>query len=435
MLYNNSSLLAPARLRPAARSRATSGNAAHLDPLGDERFGEAERAARARASRSGCRRPDGGVRPRGLRARAVARHLELAQPLDDRPRLRAERPLARARPTARCRAAATSSRSCSRCSPTFPDLALSVDDVYWMGNEADGYLVAVRWSALGTHRGHGVYGAADRPPGAHLGHLAAAHRAGRIVQEWTLFNEFDVLQQILRDDAGRGRGVSLAARLAAGDALTRCSRRCRAPAQVESAGHTGFDLVVLDPSTGPGGGYALEEHLRAADAAGLPALVRVPAGDRTHILARARRGRDRASSSRTCSTPRAPRRPSPPRTTRRAGGAGFARLHARGRATAPSSLARAPRRAARGDVVDRADRGRARPSPRADAILAVPGVSGVLIGAADLAMSLGHPPDAEIEAVIAAAGRAGVAAMTVVELDRRRCAVRACRRWHTYPRT
>ena len=49
----------------------------------------------------------------------------------------------------------------------------------------------------------------------------------------------------------------------------------------------------------------------------------------------------------------------------------------------------------------------------ADAILAVPGVSAVLIGASDLAMSLGHPPEAEIERVIAAAARAGVPVMTV----------------------
>jgi pimeloyl-ACP methyl ester carboxylesterase len=57
--------------------------------------------------------------------------------------------------------------------------------------------------------------------------------------------------------------------------------------------------------------------------------------------------------------------------------------------------------------------------PEADAILSVPGVTGVLIGAADLSLSLGRPPrrelDAAIDAVIAAAGRAGVAALTVGE--------------------
>ena len=81
----------------------------------------------------------------------------------------------------------------------FPDLALSVDDVYWMGNEADGHLVATRWSAIGTHRGNGVYG----PPTGRRVHIWGISqqliRFGRIVQEWTLFNEFAVLQQLLRD--------------------------------------------------------------------------------------------------------------------------------------------------------------------------------------------------------------------------------------------
>ena len=31
----------------------------------------------------------------------------------------------------------------------FPDLALQIDDIYWMGNDDDGYLVSVRWSILG----------------------------------------------------------------------------------------------------------------------------------------------------------------------------------------------------------------------------------------------------------------------------------------------
>ena len=38
---------------------------------------------------------------------------------------------------------------------SFPNLVLSVEDIYWMGNEQDGYLVSVRWGAIGTHRGNG----------------------------------------------------------------------------------------------------------------------------------------------------------------------------------------------------------------------------------------------------------------------------------------
>ncbi|MET3897996.1 putative ester cyclase [Devosia sp. UYZn731] len=83
----------------------------------------------------------------------------------------------------------------------FPDLAHSVDDVYWMGNDTQGYQVAVRWSLIGTHTGHGIYGT---PSGRRVRMWGISHFAiegGKIVEEWTMFNEFFVLQQILRDTA------------------------------------------------------------------------------------------------------------------------------------------------------------------------------------------------------------------------------------------
>jgi len=83
---------------------------------------------------------------------------------------------------------------------TFPDLAVGVDDVYWMGNDRDGYLVSARWSALGTHRGHGPYGPPTGRRVALWGISQYRIAAGRIEQEWTLFNELDVLQQIYRDE-------------------------------------------------------------------------------------------------------------------------------------------------------------------------------------------------------------------------------------------
>ncbi|MBN6040492.1 ester cyclase [Amycolatopsis sp. 195334CR] len=83
---------------------------------------------------------------------------------------------------------------------TFPDLGVRVDEVYWQGNPADGYSVSARWSGAGTHRGYGMYG---RPTGrrAHLWGITQLYFVnGRIVEEWNLFNEFDVLAQLLRDD-------------------------------------------------------------------------------------------------------------------------------------------------------------------------------------------------------------------------------------------
>lgn len=82
----------------------------------------------------------------------------------------------------------------------FPDLALQVDDVYLMGNERDGYLSSMRWSAVGTHNGFGIYG---KPTGRRV-HLWGISQQriinGRIVEEWMLFNEFEVMQQLFREE-------------------------------------------------------------------------------------------------------------------------------------------------------------------------------------------------------------------------------------------
>jgi len=82
----------------------------------------------------------------------------------------------------------------------FPDLVHQIDDIYWMGNEREGYLVSVRWSVLGTHRGYGIYG----PPTGRRVHIWGINqeviRGGKIVEEWMLFNEFEVMQQIYRDE-------------------------------------------------------------------------------------------------------------------------------------------------------------------------------------------------------------------------------------------
>jgi predicted ester cyclase len=83
---------------------------------------------------------------------------------------------------------------------TFPDLGVSVDEVYWMGNEDEGFSASVRWSGSGTHRGYGMYGA---PTGrrVHLWGISQLYFVGgRIVEEWSLFNEFDVLAQLVADE-------------------------------------------------------------------------------------------------------------------------------------------------------------------------------------------------------------------------------------------
>ncbi|MEM7133004.1 MAG: ester cyclase [Chloroflexota bacterium] len=81
----------------------------------------------------------------------------------------------------------------------FPDLALQIDDIYWMGNDTDGYMTSVRWSITGTHLGMGIYGPPTGRPINMWGITQHEIRNGQITQEWMLFNEFAVMQQIYRD--------------------------------------------------------------------------------------------------------------------------------------------------------------------------------------------------------------------------------------------
>jgi len=81
---------------------------------------------------------------------------------------------------------------------TFPDLKLQVDEVYWMGNEQEGYLISTRWSAEGTHTAGTVY---RDPTGAACqiwGITQWRVKDERIEQEWQLFNEFDLMMQIAK---------------------------------------------------------------------------------------------------------------------------------------------------------------------------------------------------------------------------------------------
>ena len=78
----------------------------------------------------------------------------------------------------------------------FPDAALRVDHLYWLGNDTDGYRVAVRWTLQGTHRGPGLYG---DPSGKRVNIMGISHyhvKNGKFVEEWTVFDEIAVLKQL-----------------------------------------------------------------------------------------------------------------------------------------------------------------------------------------------------------------------------------------------
>ena len=82
---------------------------------------------------------------------------------------------------------------------SFPDLHLTVDDVYWMGNSTEGALIAIRWSMTGTHEGPGRYGP---PTGKSVLLWGITHwvvDGGKVQKEWIMFNEFGVLIQLQKD--------------------------------------------------------------------------------------------------------------------------------------------------------------------------------------------------------------------------------------------
>ncbi len=82
---------------------------------------------------------------------------------------------------------------------TFPDLGMHVDEVYYMGNEQEGFRISVRWTALGTHRGFGLYGKPTNRR-VHLWGISQLYvNHGLVTEEWAMFNEFDVMAQILSD--------------------------------------------------------------------------------------------------------------------------------------------------------------------------------------------------------------------------------------------
>lgn len=78
----------------------------------------------------------------------------------------------------------------------FTDFKMTIDHIYWLGNDEEGYRVALRWSLVGTHNGYGLYG---EPTGkrVYLMLLSQHHiQQGKFVEEWLLFDELALLKQL-----------------------------------------------------------------------------------------------------------------------------------------------------------------------------------------------------------------------------------------------
>jgi len=78
----------------------------------------------------------------------------------------------------------------------FPDLALTIGHQCVQGSAERGYRVATRFTLQGTHEGYGPYGA---PTGRRIFLMCMSHhviRGDKVVQEWTIFDEFTLLKQL-----------------------------------------------------------------------------------------------------------------------------------------------------------------------------------------------------------------------------------------------
>ncbi len=180
----------------------------------------------------------------------------------------------------------------------------------------------------------------------------------------------------------------LKARLAAGETLYGMFVMLPSPAVVEMVGYAGFDYVILDAEHGAAGTEMLENQLRAADAAGIAALVRICGQTPAEVLHALDAGAcgivvphvlDAAQARELVAAAHYP-----PRGRR--GLAGTARAGRHGMTslsehldTALSEILVVPQ------IEDATAVG------QAGAIAAVDGVDAVFVGPADLSLSMGHP--------------------------------------------
>ncbi|MCY3796504.1 MAG: ester cyclase [Chloroflexi bacterium] len=79
----------------------------------------------------------------------------------------------------------------------FPDLSIHLDHFCHVGDERAGYRVATRWQMQGTHTGYGMYGAPTGNPIRLMGFSHHLIQDGLITGEWTVFDEFVLLKQIV----------------------------------------------------------------------------------------------------------------------------------------------------------------------------------------------------------------------------------------------
>ena len=82
----------------------------------------------------------------------------------------------------------------------FPDGKMHFDHFCSLGDDASGYRTSLRWTFTGTHLGYGIYGKPSGKPVRVMGITQAFVRSGKILEEWTVFDELNLLCQIYQPD-------------------------------------------------------------------------------------------------------------------------------------------------------------------------------------------------------------------------------------------
>ena len=187
-------------------------------------------------------------------------------------------------------------------------------------------------------------------------------------------------------------------RLTAGDRLTGLFLGLPSPAMVEMIGYAGFDFVILDAEHGPAGTAALEHMMRAANCAGIAAIVRVAGPEEIlHALDAGAAGiLVPHVTSAACARDIVAKAYFPPRGSRgisgltRAARYGFSGGYLASRHEATSVIA----------MIEDADA-----LPHVADIATTEGVDALFIGPADLAGSMGFPGQPNHPKVVAAIAR------------------------------
>lgn len=86
----------------------------------------------------------------------------------------------------------------------FPDGRMQFDHFCSLGDELSGYRTSLRWTFSGTHTGHGIYGEPGGKPVKIMGISHAFVKDRKIIEEWTVFDELNLLCQIyIPDEANK----------------------------------------------------------------------------------------------------------------------------------------------------------------------------------------------------------------------------------------